>query len=432
MTEQIQQTSAQQTGAQQTGARETGTQAGIAPRRKRAYLERLVINVSHDCNLRCAYCYADTGAYGDQRKLLAQPLGRKIVDDFFSRFGKVGRIQFFGGEPFMNVRGIEDLCGYITETCRNESMPLPRFTLISNGTLVNDDVIDLINRYRIAVTVSLDGTREINDANRVYASGKGSYEKVIENIRILKDRTEEPKQIEGTYSAKHVEQDFSIADFLKFMARELDVRSLHMPWVVGEAYNGTGIVPTDANVARTAKAFRDGVSASLQSLLSPDLEDVVLFAPLERALLRELSGGGGEREHICPAGSGTLAVGADGKVSPCFMFTNNRKFEFTRVGQFDDSTFDRLRKEFVGRLAVPTGENGRSYETGSSCAGQNYDVTGEVDQVLEASRHLQLDIDNHIRDELAAVKADADKWEWLQAKLLLHQIALAGAATTSC
>ena len=96
-------------GAGPTGSRE-------------AYLERLVINVSHDCT----YCYADTGAYGAPRMKLSNPVGEKIVDDFYARFARIGMVQFFGGELFLNHAGIDYLCDYMTRVCaRNDTRCRP-------------------------------------------------------------------------------------------------------------------------------------------------------------------------------------------------------------------------------------------------------------------------------------------------------------------
>ena len=401
---------------------------------KQPYLERLVINVSHDCNLRCTYCYADTGAYGSGRMTLSEPIGREIVDDFFARFARIGKIQFFGGEPFLNVRGVESLCQYVTEVCQCQGVPVPAFTAISNGTIVNDRIIDLINRYNLLVTVSLDGSRAVNDSHRVYANGKGSYQRVIENIRRMKERTGQPLQIEGTYTARHVEMRFSLAEFMRFIAGELDVHSLHMPWIVGHAYQGTGIDPTEENIAHVTAVYCEAASASLMSLQTPQLEDTILLSAAERFLRRERSGDGNKRRHICPAGSGTLSVGADGKISPCFMFTNNAQFEFGRVGRREDDEFEHRRSTFMKRLEIPEGENGRSFEIGAACAGQNFELSGQIDHVTAANRQIQIALDAHLENEIARIKADQDLWEWMQTKLLLNQMQMSREiiTTTGC
>ncbi len=395
-------------GAGPTGSRE-------------AYLERLVINVSHDCNLRCTYCYADTGAYGAPRMKLSNPVGEKIVDDFYARFARIGMVQFFGGEQFLNHAGIDYLCDYMTRVCARNDTPVPAFTVITNGTILNEAVIDTINRHGIGVTVSLDGLAPVNDAQRVYANGAGSYARVIENIAILKARTGGLGQIEGTFTGQHLESGFSLSEFMHFIATELDVHFLHMPWIVGDGYSGTGIAPTDANVDRVIAIYRDAFSASLRSLETRDLDEVIVISNIEE-LLRPAASGGGGCGQICPAGSGTLSAGADGKIYPCFMFTNNEAFELGRVGEGGGADFGGRRSAFTRKLAIPEGESADSFETGAACAGQNYDLGGRIDAMSPANKRIQTALDTYLRGEVARLEADGERWEWIMTKYRLAQL----------
>ena len=403
---------------------ETRLSASVRGRTKRPYLERLVINVTHDCNLRCTYCYADTGAYGEARGKLTAGVGEAIVDSFFSRFAQIRSIQLFGGEPFLNVRGIDGLCRHVARVAEREGAPMPQFTTVTNGTLVNDAVIELIRTHNILVTVSLDGDRQVNDAHRVYAHGGGSFDRVVANIRKLKEATGQPVQIEGTFSSAHLAAGFSLAEFLRFVARDLGVRFVHMPWILGhEAYAGTGIEPTEANVAALTQAYCEAISASLASLESEDLAETVLLSTVESALRAELSGSASQpRTHICPAGSDTLSVGADGRVFPCFMFTNKAPFEFTRVHGFDDDVFDARRAEFVRQLEIPADRNAGGFEMRAACAGHNYDVGGSISAMSAAQIRVQDAIDSHLRQVLGDIRADEARWSWVQCKLMLHQL----------
>jgi uncharacterized protein len=398
------------------------------------YLERLVINVTHDCNLRCSYCYADTGAYGAKRMILSEKTGEEIVDDFFARFRQIGQIQFFGGEPFLNIDGIESLCEHVTNICRRENVTRPAFTMSSNGTILNDRIVDIINRYHISITVSLDGARLINDSQRKYASGAGSYERVIKNIAILKERTGQPAQIEGTYTARHVEMDFSLVEFMKFIATELDVHYLHMPWILGNAYQGTGIEPTEKNIDHLISVYRAANVESLRSLQTPELEETIVLSAVGRALERAQTANAQQRRHICPAGSGTLSVGADGKIFPCFMFTNKAQFEFGHIGSVDDGEFERRRAAFVNRLELPAGEVGTRFESGSACAGQNFEMGGEIDYISAANRNVQAAVDTHLQEKVASLKSDSDLWDWIQIKLMLNRLAMSrdGAPKAGC
>ncbi len=398
-------------------------------RTKRPYLERLVINVAHDCNLRCAYCYADTGAYRDARGVLTAGVGASIVEAFFRRFARIGAIQLFGGEPFLNVRGVDGLCRHVARVAEREGAPTPRFTAVTNGTMASSAVIETIRTHDIRVTVSLDGDRRVHDANRVFAGGGGSFDRVVANIRKLKAATGQPAQIEGTFTSAHLAAGFSLAEFLRFAARELGVRFVHMPWILGrDAYSGTGIEPSEANVARLIETYCEAISASLASLESPDLADTVLLSSVDGALRAELADKPPRpRTHICPAGSGTLSAGADGRVFPCFMFTNNAAFELASVQSFDDRAFDERRSEFVRQLEIPAGGNAGGFAMRAACAGHNYDTGGGVSAMSSGQLRAQDAIDAHLRRSVADIRADADRWSWVRCKLMLHQIEAAGA-----
>lgn len=401
--------------------------------RKRPYLERLVINVSHDCNLRCTYCYADTGAYGAPRMRLEAETGREIVETFFSRFREIGTIQFFGGEPLMNWKGVERLCQDIEEVRLAEGAPAPKLTMSSNGSIVTPPILEMLRRYQISVTVSLDGDSAMNDAQRVYPGGGGSWERVVANILWMKAEVGQPSQIEGTYTRRHLDAGFDIAAFLRFCARELDVHQVHMPWIVGDGYDGSGIAPTEENVGAVTAAYCAAATASLESLTTPDLRDIVIFTPVDSALRRAVTGQGGVRTHLCPAGSGTLAVGADGKVSPCFMFTNKPEFEFTRIGEgFDDGAFDASRDAFVRKLELGADRRGEEFEMGGACAGQNYDVGGAIDAVGDGSRRIQAALDAHVHAELTRLQADPDVWSWVRTKIMLDALSREGPQAEAC
>jgi MoaA/NifB/PqqE/SkfB family radical SAM enzyme len=219
--------------------------------------------------------------------------------------------------------------------------------------------------------------------------------------------------------------------FMEFLARELDVHFLHMPWVIGTCYNGTAITPTEANLDYVIADYQDAVSASLDSLKTADLGEIIVISAVDRALRRARPGGKGKRKHICPAGSGTLSVGADGKVYPCFMFTNKTEFELGRVGSADIAAFDSARSAFMKRVEIPVGENPDSFETGAACAGHNHEVSGDIGVTAAGTRRVQNEVESHIRRHVAAIQADNDLWEWMQTKFILQQVAaVAGRGAT--
>jgi radical SAM protein with 4Fe4S-binding SPASM domain len=198
-----------------------------------------------------------------------------------------------------------------------------------------------------------------------------------------------------------------------------------MPWILGEgAYAGAGIVPSEANLAALTRTYGEAIDASLASLESPDLADTVLLSQLDDAIRAAASGAPQlRRTHLCPAGSGTLSVGADGRVSPCFMFTGKPAFELGDVAAFDDAAFETRRAAFVRQVEVPPDA---TFEIRAACAGQNHEVSGAVGEVSAASLLVQAAIAEHLRGVVGALVADPNRWSWVQCKLLLHQLEAGG------
>jgi uncharacterized protein len=385
---------------------------------RRSRLGRLVLNLSQDCNLRCSYCYAAAGGYGSRRVLMGSRRAAATADAFLARFD-LGSIQFFGGEPFLNPRAMAAVCERAAAACARDNRPVPAFTAVTNGTVLSPAIIALIRRYRIHVTVSLDGDRALHDGQRFFRNGKGSFDRIVRNIHVLQDATGEPGQIEGTFTARHLEAGFSLEDFMSFAARDLGVHRLHMPWIMGTGYGGGAIPPTAANRKRLTGLYSAAAAASLASLLGGSLEETILLSGVEREIRRRLSGRNGGGAQICAAGLDTLSAAADGAVYPCFMFTNKEPFRLGQVDGLGDPGFARRRAAFVKSLKVP--------DCGppplSSCAGQNLDLNGGVCRVHAATAAVMKALHRDLCRRLDPVEADEDRWNWVRAKLMLLELA---------
>jgi uncharacterized protein len=285
------------------GPDDRGPAPGAAPARA---LDRLVLNVSNDCNLRCAYCYAGGGAYGGPRRLMTPKTARSALDLFLRAFRRIHRIQFFGGEPLLNVEVVEYVARLLEE--RRDAGTLadpPRLGLVTNGTLDPDAFVRLSRRFGVGVTVSVDGPCEVHDRLR----GEGTFDKV----RAFTSRLSEAGVefgIEGTYTALHAQMGIRLVDLLPFYRREFGVTEVHVPWCSRPA--GDVLAPAREDVERE---YREAVKRSLDPTTRSELA-ALAFAMrlLEMVSKREPA------ESYCPAGLDTLAVDADGDIYPCFMF----------------------------------------------------------------------------------------------------------------
>lgn len=392
---------------------------------KKPFLERLVINVSHDCNLRCRYCYAGTGSYGGQRSMLSETMGEKVIDDFFSRFERINTVQFFGGEPLLNYRVIAKICEYTSRVCEKRAVQRPAFTLVTNGTIINKAIIQIIRDYRVRTTVSLDGPQSINDSLRIYPNQSGSFNRIMANIRLLKERTGQPYQVEGTFTFQHLKQDFSMTEFMALLTRELDIHFLHIPWILGTSYNGHGIPPNKKNIDSLVAIYAEAITGSLQSLTGPHIQETSLISFVERFLSQYISAKT-KRSHYCPAGSGTLSVSVDGNIYPCFMFTNNKAFELGRVGKTNHKELVQNRMKFAAQLEIPAKKTAGDNEVIMSCAGVNHEVHGRINRISTPEQKILNRLNAHLKNEVDRYKREPDKWEWMQAKYTIQKMEALG------
>ncbi|AFS77851.1 radical SAM domain-containing protein [Gottschalkia acidurici 9a] len=154
---------------------------------KEKVLKSLWLNISHDCNLRCIYCYGDGGNYGKRTELMTVEKAKEIIDYWFKYLNKESKevnVVFFGGEPLMNKDVLFFAVDYINNLIgHNKNI---KYMLTTNATIMDSKLLDLFTKNKFSITLSIDGEKEIQDKNRPYCSGEGTFNKVIETIGLLK------------------------------------------------------------------------------------------------------------------------------------------------------------------------------------------------------------------------------------------------------
>ena len=172
-------------------------------------VKALCLHVAHTCNLNCSYCFAAQGRYQGERALMSLEVGKRAMEFLIEHSGTRRNLEvdFFGGEPLMNWQMVKDLVAY----CRSREKETGknfRFTLTTNGMLIDDDVIDFCNREMSNVVLSLDGRREVHDRLRVDYAGRGSYDAIVPKFqKLVKARGDKNYYIRGTYT--HANTDFT-------------------------------------------------------------------------------------------------------------------------------------------------------------------------------------------------------------------------------
>jgi len=185
-------------------------------------LNQLEIIVATDCNLKCKYCYADNGTYGREKRVL-QPEDatlylRKLL---VGRYENIDVVMFFGGEPTIQPQTIEAICTFF-KNCVHEGIfnSLPVYTMVSNGTLIDNTLAQLLAKHKIRVTISIDGPKDINDVLRVTAEGEGTYDAIASGIAALQNAGSGPHAFEATYTSTHREKGYTKAVVTNFLKDE--------------------------------------------------------------------------------------------------------------------------------------------------------------------------------------------------------------------
>ena len=305
--------------------------AGELKNRSAGVVKALCLHVAHTCNLNCAYCFASQGKYQGERALMSFEVGRLALDYLVAHSG--GRrnleVDFFGGEPLMNFQVVKDLVAY-ARSIEKEAGKNFRFTLTTNGLLIDDDVIDFANRECSNVVLSLDGRREVHDRYRVDYAGNGSWERIVPKFqRLVESRGGRNYYMRGTFT--HANPDF-LKDVEAML--ELGFTELSMEPVVGPPDDPSSL--TEADLPVVLEQYE-----KLAELMLARRREGRPFTFYHYML--DLKGGPCIYKRISGCGSGTeyMAVTPWGDFYPCHQFVGDARF---RLGSVREGAAGRLRR----------------------------------------------------------------------------------------
>lgn len=291
-------------------------------------LSRLVIHLTNDCNMRCKYCYANGGNYHSKRDVMDVEILDQILNVFFNRFNIISNVQFFGGEPLMNLPLLEYACHKLSDKAEERNYSII-FGIVTNGTLINSRFIDLVNKYRIQVTLSYDGNPVVNDMMRIMKDQTRSSSIILKNAKRLKDETGQPQTVEVTYNQHHVEQGVSITDCVKHIQTILPNTQVHLV-PAGDIGNSDYSI-SDLHI------FSDSIHEIVDQSIKTNGQNVPTYSLAQRIFFA-LENRDANIPFICDAGLGTLSVSTKGDVYPCFMFTDDQKMCYGNIN--DSHLFD--------------------------------------------------------------------------------------------
>ena len=343
--------------------------AGELKQKTAGVVKALCLHVAHTCNLNCAYCFASQGKYHGERALMSFEVGKQALDFLIAHSGTRHNLEvdFFGGEPLMNFEVVKRLVAYARGIEKEHGKHF-RFTLTTNGVLIDDDVIDFANRECGNVVLSLDGRKEIHDRFRVDYAGKGSWEKIVPKFqKLVEARDGKNYYMRGTFT--HLNPDF-----LKDIQTMLDLgfTELSMEPVVCAPDDPSALTEED-------KAVVMEQYEKLAELMIQRRREGRPFTFYHYMI--DLTGGPCIYKRISGCGSGTeyMAVTPWGDLYPCHQFVGEEKFKLGNV--WDGVTNPAVRDEFAACNVYARPECASCWAKlycSGGCAANAYHATGSV------------------------------------------------------
>lgn len=348
--------------------------AGALKAKTSGVIKALCLHIAHTCNLNCSYCFASQGKYHGERALMSYEVGKRALDFLVENSGSRRNLEvdFFGGEPLMNFDVVKKLVEY-ARSIEEEKNKHFRFTLTTNGVLVDDDVIEFANKEMSNVVLSLDGRKEVHDRYRVDYAGNGSWEKIVPKFqKFVKERGDKDYYMRGTFT--HANPDF--LEDIKTML-DLGFTQLSMEPVVAAADDPSALTEDD-------KPIVERQYEELAKLMLKRDKEGRPFTFYHYMI--DLKGGPCIYKRISGCGSGTeyMAVTPWGDLYPCHQFVGDEKFKLGDI--YNGVTNKSIQNVFASCnvYARPDCADcwAKLYCSGG-CAANAYHATGSVTGVYK-------------------------------------------------
>ena len=363
------------------------TPAPAAPRANGAFspIKSMCLNVAHDCNLRCAYCFAETGEFHGGRMLMPFETAKAALDMLIARSG--GRhhleVDLFGGEPLLNWEVVKRIVAYGRELEKAHNKHI-NFTITTNGVALDDEKIDFINREMFNVVLSIDGRREVHDALRVTPNKKGSYDIIVPKAqKLVRERRDGEHYIRGTFTADNMDFTEDVKALRDLGFEQISVEPVVLkpdePHAINEENVGRALEEYDRLADFVEESRREGKPFNFFHFYV-DLNSSPCLA--KRAL-------------GCGAGVEYVAVAPNGDVYPCHQFVGDERFLLGNVLAANEDgrvpLRDDIRDEFASCNIFTKDKCSHcwaKYYCSGGCAANAQKLNGSITEPPEVSCKL--------------------------------------------
>ena len=349
-------------------------------KKRQTVVKALCLHIAHDCNLACQYCFAEEGEYHGRRALMSFEVGKKALDFLVANSGNRINLEvdFFGGEPLMNWQVVKDLVAY------GRSLEEPyhkkfRFTLTTNGVLLNDEILEFCNKEMANVVLSIDGRKEVHDKMRPFRGGQGSYDLVVPKFcKVAESRDQMNYYVRGTFT--HHNLDFS-KDVLHLA--DLGFKQISVEPVVAKPEDDYAIREEDLPV--------------LMEEYDKLAKELIRYRKEGKGfnffhLMIDLEGGPCVAKRLSGCGSGTeyLAVTPWGDFYPCHQFVGNEEF---LMGNVEEGIVRTDIRDCFKECNVYAKEKCKKcfakFYCSGGCAANSYNFHGSINDAYDIGCELQ-------------------------------------------
>ncbi len=339
---------------------------------KGAPIKSMCLHISHDCNLRCKYCFASTGDFGTGRMLMPVETGKKAIDFLLTHSGNRHNLEldFFGGEPLMNWGAVEEIVKY-ARSKEAEYNKLFRFTITTNGVLLNDENIAFINKEMKNVVLSLDGRKSVNDNLRVTISGGGSYDIIVPKFQKLVEQRRNGPFTE--YYARGTFTKYSL-DFTEdiYHIDALGFDQLSVEPVISDPSEPYALTEEDLPVIfeQYEKLAKEMIRRKKEGNCF-NFFHFMIDLDQGPCAIRRLRG--------CGCGNEYVAVTPDGDIYPCHQFVGKEEW---KMGNLDTGELNEKIKDKFACSNVYTKQGCRDcwakFYCSGGCDANNYEMNGDI------------------------------------------------------
>ena len=343
-------------------------------------VKALCLHIAHDCNLACRYCFAEEGEYHGRRAIMSYEVGKKALDFLVANSGNRTNLEvdFFGGEPLMNWEVVKQLVAY-GRSMEEEHHKKFRFTITTNGVLLNDEILEFVNKEMGNMVLSIDGRKEVHDRMRPHRGGQGSYDEIVPKFKkAAESRGQMNYYVRGTYT--HYNTDFAkdVLHLADLGFKQISVEPVVAPetedYAIREEDLPQLLAQYDELAEEMIKRRKEGNGFNFFHFMI-DLEGGPCVA-------KRLSG--------CGSGTEYLAVTPWGDLYPCHQFVGNEDF---LMGNVDEGVLRTdIRDEFK-QCNVYAKEKCKDcfakFYCSGGCAANSYNFTGNVNGSYDIGCELQ-------------------------------------------